>query len=952
MSVEGLGQRKGVASSIRIRGARTHNLQNVDLDLPRDALIVITGPSGSGKSSLAFDTIFAEGQRRYMESLSIGARTFLDQLPRPAVDLVDGLSPTIALDQTNRNRNPRSTVGTSCEVYDFLRLLFARLGERYRDDGQRVETYTPQAMIDRVMKLPVGTRFALIAPVLLAAGEESQREAIDDLRKQGFTRVAIGETLHDLGDDVVLDAAQEHELEVYVDRLIMKEGLEGRVGDSVETALRLSSGRLRISCIDGESFDLVEERALASKEGDATELTPSLFSFNSPEGACPACTGLGSKQVFARDRLIPNPELSLAQGAIRPLHARGLVASQRHLKAVASHFKIDWEQPWRNLSAEHQSIILNGSQGEVVPGLGKKAQPYEGVVAALEFYLRELDAETGGDEESDALEQIQGFLGEEVCSACSGYRLRPQALRIKVGGHTIADLVNLPIDRLLGTLQGLSLPEHTHEVATFVLAQAKERLAALIELGLGYLTLARATTTLSGGEAQRIRLATQIGSALVGVTYILDEPSVGLHQRDNEKLIAMLCALRDRGNTVIVVEHDFETMAAADFIVDMGPGAGVRGGRVVAAGPLAEVMSHPRSRTAAYLSGRAQIEVPKKRRRGQKSVAIRGARGHNLKDVTLRIPLGTLTCFTGVSGSGKSSIIVDTLLPEARRQVQGSVAYGLDCAGIDGLENFTRVISVDQSPIGRSARSNPATFAGLFADVRALFANLSQSKVRGYGAARFSFNVKGGRCDTCEGEGVRRVEMNFLPDMWVTCHVCGGQRYNRETLQIKYRGKSIAEVLDMPISQACEFFGNHRKLQKKLETLRDVGLGYMALGQSALTLSGGEAQRLKLARELGREGAGPTLFVLDEPTTGLHTQDVEHLLRVFDRLADEGHTIVVIEHNLEVIKCADFVVDMGPEGGDAGGNVVVAGTPEYVAQCAASHTGRYLAKALAGRSFS
>ena len=936
-------------TQIRIRGARTHNLANLDLDLPRHALVVMTGPSGSGKSSLAFDTIYAEGQRRYVESLSVAARAFLDQLPRADVDLVEGLSPTIALDQTNRNRSPRSTVGTTTEVYDYLRLLFARVGEVVDEQGEVVRGYGVQEVVDLIAAWPERTKFAVVAPLTNVAAADLPAR-LDELRGEGFSRLAINGELYDLADLIDFAPPPVSEVEVFIDRLMVKPDQSARVADAIELARKVSGGIVRISPVEGEPVDYSERPIVAGTGGEPfPELTPALFSFNSPQGACPVCAGLGQTQVFDIRRLIPNPELSLSQGAIRPLRAKQMAATQRTIKLVAAHFEIDMNAPWSELEDRSQQVVLYGSGDELVPGLGgKKGQRYEGIVAALERTLQELEADAAADEDSGSSgDELRDMASAANCSACQGTRLRAEALRVKLAGtYNIAQLSALSVQGLLEVVSAVSLSNESEEIAQTVLKQARERLQCLVELGLSYLTLDRPTTTLSGGEAQRIRLATQVGTTLTGVTYVLDEPSIGLHQRDNGRLIKTLQRLRDLGNSVIVVEHDEDTIRAADYIVDMGPGAGVRGGRIVAAGTLDEVLANPRSRTAAYLSGREAIEVPKKRRRATKSIVIRNASGNNLQGVTARIPVGLLTCVTGVSGSGKSSLIVDTLLPEARRVLNAAVSYGLACDGVDGLDAFERVIHVDQAPIGRTARSNPATFTGIFAELRTLFAQLSESKVRGFQAARFSFNVKGGRCEVCEGEGMRRIEMHFLPDVWVACQSCKGRRYNRETLQVKYRGKSVADVLEMSIADACEFFGNHRKLAKKLETLRDVGLGYMALGQSALTLSGGEAQRLKLARELGRDGGGSTLFILDEPTTGLHMHDVEQLLKVLQRLVDEGNTVVVIEHHLDVVKSADFVIDVGPEGGSQGGQIVASGTPEHVSAQPESITAPYLASAL------
>ncbi len=953
------------AGMIRIRGARTHNLRNLDLDLARDALIVMTGPSGSGKSSLAFDTIFAEGQRRYVESLSASARQFLAQLPKPDVDLIEGLSPTVAVQQENRGRNPRSTVGTATEVYDFLRLLFARIGEVYSwVSGKPLRRHTVQEMIDAVAKLPERSKFSVVAPVVRnAPGDHA--ELLAELRQQGFVRVAIDDQVRDLDDDIALAADQRHSIEVFVDRLVLKPGIEARLADSIEIALGLAEGRVTILPVDGEPLEFADRFTDFEHGIGYPELTPGLFSFNSPEGACSACDGLGRRKVFDPRRLIPDPRLSVKEGAIAPLGKR-TPALERQLAGLAEHLGFDLYQPWEQLDERARIAILQGTGDESIPEIeetpaepGRKkgkqttrpGQPFPGVVRLLEDKLRELEQRTADDPESELGSDLDACMTEIVCHECGGQRLRIEARHVKIAGRTIHELAHLPIEQLvvrLAELAGPVLDIERGEVAKAILDQAIARLRAMVELGLGYLDLDRPTMSLSGGEAQRIRLATQIGSALVGVTYVLDEPSVGLHPRDNARLIALLQRLRDVGNTVIVVEHDADTIRAADQIVDIGPGAGALGGQIVFTGSLPELLEERRSTTAAYLSGRRRIERPTRRKPADRFIAVRGARGHNLRSVDVRIPIGQLTCVTGVSGSGKSSLIVDTLLPEAQRRLNRAwaSAWPLEHDTIDGLEHCDRVVAVDQSPIGRSPRSNPATYTGIFVDLRNLYAQTPEAKLRGFAPSRFSFNVKGGRCEHCQGEGLRRIEMHFLADVWVTCRVCEGKRYNRETLAIDYRGKSIAEALAMAIDDACEFFVNHAGLRHKLEVLLDVGLGYMTLGQSATTLSGGEAQRIKLAKELARKRSTSGLFVLDEPTTGLHFDDVRKLLEVLERLVDEGNTVIVIEHDLEVIKCADWVIDIGPEGGDAGGRVVASGRPEQVAAVAASITGQWLARVL------
>ena len=955
--------------NIRIRAARTHNLRAIDLDLPRDALIVITGPSGSGKSSLAFDTIFAEGQRRYVESLSASARQFLAQLPKPDADLIEGLSPTIALQQENRGRNPRSTVGTATELYDFLRLLFARIGEvtSYRS-GEPMRRHSVEEMIDAVEALPARTKFSVLAPVARAAAGD-HRELLDELRRRGFVRVEIDEELRDLGEALELDPERRHDIDVYVDRLILKPGIRSRLADSLEVALRLTGGRVKLLPLDGEALEFSEHFTDFDHDLSYPEITPGLFSFNSPHGACPSCGGLGLRQLFDPRRLVPDPRKSIKEGAIAGLGGRGHAAIERQLAAVAAHYEIDLYAPWAELGERAHIVILQGSGDELIPPLAAKraakksgrprkqaktGEPFPGIVPIFEQRLRDAEARREAKAQG-TLAELEALMSEVRCSSCEGQRLRVEARHVKIAGRNIHELASLPITALHTFLAALveqppdSAPpgmSEQREIAAAILAQALARIAAMIELGLGYLDCDRQTQSLSGGEAQRIRLATQIGSALVGVTYVLDEPSIGLHQRDNARLIAMLQRLRQLGNTVIVVEHDADTIRAAEHVVDMGPGAGVLGGEVVFSGSVADLLEDRRSRTAAYLSGRARIERPAARRAPEAWIEIIGANGHNLREVDARIPIAHMTCVTGVSGSGKSSLIVDTLLPEAARRLNGAHSWGLEHEAIRNLERCERVVSVDQSPIGRSPRSNPATYTGIFTELRTLYAQTNDAKLRGFGASRFSFNVKGGRCEHCQGEGQRRIEMHFLPDMWVTCRVCEGRRYERETLAITYRGKNISEALSLSISDAAEFFTHHTGLRTKLELLRDVGLGYMSLGQSATTLSGGEAQRIKLARELARRRGGPGLFILDEPTTGLHFDDVRKLLEVLERLVDEGNTVVVIEHDLEVIKCADWVIDIGPEGGSGGGQVLAAGRPEQIAATPASITGRWLAKVL------
>lgn len=928
---------------IRIRGARTHNLRAVDLDLPRGKLVVITGPSGSGKSSLAFDTVFAEGQRRYVESLSVSARQFLAQLPKPDADLIEGLSPAVAIAQEPGGRNPRSTVGTATDIHDYLRLLFARVGRVYSHrTGERMRRHSIEDMVEAGLALPQGTRFSVVAPIVRdAVGDH--RDLLDDLRRRGFVRVAIDDEVRDLGEEIDLDPLERHSIEVYVDRLKQKEGIRGRLADSIETATELSGGVVRLLPLDGEPLEFSQRYAELDQGIRYPEITPSLFSFNSPEGACPRCDGLGRRRVVDPARIVPDERKSLEGGAIVPWTGRGAAAHTKKVAAVVEAYGHTIADPWKSLSAELRVTLMEGSGTEVIAGLAK---PFEGARPWVERRLAEVEAKADSRHDDDApaaLDDLLAFTDRRVCEECEGERLRLEARMVRVGEHGIHRYCTMPLSELGPALAAIEFEPEEQEVATTVLSRVQHRLAFLIEVGLHYLTLDRAMMSLSGGEGQRVRLATQVGAALVGITYILDEPSVGLHPRDNARLIRILKRLRDLGNTVLVVEHDAETMRAADLIVDMGPGAGSGGGRVVAQGTVDELIEHPSSATGAYLSGRRFIPLPPRRRKPSgASLMLRGARGHNLRDVDFRVPLGTFTCVTGVSGSGKSSLVIDTLLPEARRELNGARGEGLPHASLRGLQHLDKVIFVDQSPIGRSARSNPATYTGLFADIRQVFSQLPDAKIRGYGPARFSFNVAGGRCEACMGEGVRRIEMHFLADLFVTCRSCEGTRYNRETLAVALRGRTIAEVLAMSVAEACDFFVAHPSLRAKLEVLRDMGLGYLALGQSATTLSGGEAQRIKLARELARKSTGNTLFVLDEPTTGLHFSDIAQLLRVMQRLVDEGNTVLVIEHELDVIKCADHVIDMGPDGGSGGGQVVVSGTPEQVARHKGGHTARFL----------
>ncbi len=927
------------ASTIVVRGARTHNLRDIDLDLPRDALVVITGPSGSGKSSLAFDTIFAEGQRRYVESLSVAARQVLSQLPKPDVDLIEGLSPAVAIDQGSRPRNPRSTVGTVTEIDDYLRLLYARVGEVFSHrSGEKMQRHSLQDMVEALLALEPGTRFSILAPVVVEQPGD-HADMLDELRREGFTRVAIDDEVRDLGEPQTLDPDARHTIEVYVDRLKLKDGIRGRLADSLEIAARLADGVVKVLTVDGRTLRFSERFADHAHDIAYPELTPSLMSFNSPAGACPECDGLGTRFTPDLALVVPDTEVSVADGALAAVSGRGGASVRRRVLELLGEAG---DTPWRRLAPETRLLVLEGSGAAVPEGLRK---PFEGVFGWMRRKL--VDEDASADDDAETVKTIRDFFSDSTCPACDGARLRIEARMVKVDGQGLHEVSQWPLRRLKAWVESLELGGSAGEVARVVLAQVEKRLRFLDELGLGYLTLARRARTLSGGEAQRIRLATQVGAGLVGITYILDEPSIGLHQRDNDRLIAALLRLRDLGNTVIVVEHDEDTMRAADWIVDMGPGAGARGGEVVAAGTLQQICDAPESATGRYLCG-LDMGPPVRARRGKaKLLTIEGASGNNLQGVSASFPVGRLTCVTGVSGSGKSSLVVDTLLPEAARVLNGAMRRGLPHRAVRGLEAFDKVVHVDQSPIGRSARSNPATYTGILGELRTVFAQLPEARLRGYTPSRFSFNVKGGRCEACKGEGVRRIAMDFLPDLFMRCDTCNGRRYNAETLAVTLRGKTIADVLAMSVAEAFDFLVAHPSIRAKLEILRDVGLGYVPLGQSALTLSGGEAQRIKLARDLSRKATGATLYVLDEPTTGLHFADVMLLVGVLQRLVDAGNTVLVIEHNLDVIARADHIVDLGPEGGDAGGTIVAAGTPTQVAKVSRSHTGRVLGPVLA-----
>jgi excinuclease ABC subunit A len=934
--------------SLRIRGARTHNLKNITLELPRDKLVVITGLSGSGKSSLAFDTLYAEGQRRYVESLSAYARQFLQLMEKPDVDLIEGLSPAIAIEQKAASHNPRSTVGTVTEIHDYLRLLFARAGTPYcPDHGLALQAQTVAQMVDHVLALPQEARVLVLAPVI-AGRKGEQAELLDELRAQGFTRVRIDGKVHELDAAPRLSRNQKHSVDVVVDRLRVRPDARQRLAESLETALRHADGRALVVEADSGKEHLFSARfACPACDYSLPELEPRLFSFNNPVGACARCDGLGAIQLFDPRRIVAHPNLSLASGAIRGWDRRNQFYFAL-LQSLAAHYRFDLEQPWEMLPDEVQQVILYGSGKQKVAfrylsERGRatvKEHPFEGVVPNHERRYRETDSVV-------VREELAKFLSTQTCPECAGARLRREARHVRVGDTTLYEMSRWPLRMTLEFFRALQLPGAKGQIAERVVREVGNRLEFLVNVGLEYLSLERSAETLSGGESQRIRLASQIGSGLTGVMYVLDEPSIGLHQRDNARLIETLKRLRDLGNSVIVVEHDEEAIRAADHVVDMGPGAGESGGEVVASGRPAEVIANPASLTGRYLSGALAIRVPRLRHRPDgKRIAIRGARGHNLKGIDVEVPLGGLVCVTGVSGSGKSTLVNDTLYAAAARHLYGSAADPAPHDAIAGLELLDKVVSVDQSPIGRTPRSNPATYTGLFAPIRDLFAGVPEARGRGYDAGRFSFNVKGGRCEACQGDGVTKVEMHFLPDIYVACDVCHGKRYNRETLEIRYRGRNIHEVLEMTTAEAAEFFSAVPAIARRLQTLIDVGLGYVRLGQSATTLSGGEAQRVKLALELSKRDTGRTLYILDEPTTGLHFHDIQLLLNVLFRLRDAGNSIVVIEHNLDVIKTADWVLDLGPEGGDGGGNLVAAGTPEEVARAAGSHTAAYLRRAL------
>ena len=930
---------------IIIRGAREHNLKNIDLTIPRDSLVVMTGLSGSGKSSLAFDTIFADGQRRYMESLSSYARMFLGQMEKPDVDSIEGLSPAISIDQKTTSKNPRSTVGTVTEIYDYLRLMYARIGVPHCPVcGREIKQQTVDEIVDKVLELPERTKFQVLAPVVRGRKGEHQKE-FEAARKSGFSRVRADGIAYDLNEKITLEKNKKHSIEIVVDRLVMKDGIKSRLTESIETAGTLTGGLVYIDVIDGEELHFSQSYACPEHGVSIEDLSPRMFSFNNPYGACPKCTGIGSSLRVDPDLIMPNAGLSIRNGAIKASgwnYAEGTIAAM-YIDALAEKHGFSVDQPVSELSDEAVNEIMYGTHGEKIlikrpkqQGGGQFYTDFEGIAANLERRY----AETNSQYSRDTIEE---FMSEVECPECHGERLNKAALSVTVGGRNIMEFCRMSVTEALNFVNGLKLTPREAMIAKQILKEIKSRLGFLQSVGLEYLTLARSAGTLSGGESQRIRLATQIGSSLTGVLYILDEPSIGLHQRDNDKLIATLRRLRDLGNTLIVVEHDEDTMRAADFIVDVGPGAGSHGGEIVAAGTLEDIINCPRSVTGQYLSGVKKIPVPTTRRAGNGNfLRIRGARENNLKNVDVEIPLGTFVCVTGVSGSGKSSLVNEILNKTLLATLNHARTRPGLCDGIDGMEYLDKVIDIDQSPIGRTPRSNPATYTGLFNDIRDLFASTNEAKIRGYGPGRFSFNVKGGRCEACCGDGLVKIEMHFLADVYVPCEVCHGARYNRETLEVHYKGKNIAQVLDMTAEEAVDFFENLPKIRRKAQTLVEVGLGYVKLGQSSTTLSGGEAQRVKLATELARVSTGKTIYILDEPTTGLHAADVHKLIEVLQRLVEAGNTVLVIEHNLDVIKTADHIIDLGPEGGDGGGTIVTEGTPEQVAQCEQSWTGKFL----------
>ena len=934
---------------IIIKGARENNLKNIDLEIPRDKLIVMTGLSGSGKSSLAFDTIYADGQRRYMESLSSYARMFLGQMEKPDVDSIEGLSPAISIDQKTTSKNPRSTVGTVTEISDYLRLLYARIGIPHCPVcGREISQQTVDMIVDKVFTLSVGTKFQVLSPIVRGRKGEYVKE-IDSLRRSGYVRVKVDGNVYDLSEEIKLEKNKKHNIEVVIDRLVLKDDIKSRLTDSIETACKLSDGLVIIDVIDGEQMDFSLNYACPEHGISVDELTPRMFSFNNPFGACETCTGLGVFQKISPDLIIPNKNLSVKEGAIKGSgwsYGDGTM-SQMYYDALSKHYGFSLSTPIKDLDEKYLNILLYGTDGERIKvthkneyGHGSFSAKFEGVIPNLERRYKETQSDWSKAE-------IENYMVPILCPDCHGARLKKESLAVTVGGKNIHDISEYSVEQLLSFFENLELTEKEKIIGERLIKEIKERLGFLKNVGLSYLTLSRSAGTLSGGESQRIRLATQIGSSLTGVLYILDEPSIGLHQRDNDKLIATLKRLRDLGNTLVVVEHDEDTMRSSDYIVDVGPGAGEHGGEIVFAGTVEEIQKCKESITGQYLSGKRKIPVPEKYRKGNgKVLTVKGAKKNNLKGIDVSFPLGTFTCVTGVSGSGKSSLVNEILYKHLANVLNRAKEKAYNFDSVDGVEHLDKVIAIDQSPIGRTPRSNPATYTGLFTDIRNLFASTNDAKMKGYSAGRFSFNIKGGRCEACEGDGIIKIEMHFLPDVYVPCEVCKGKRYNRETLEVKYKGKSIYDVINMTVEEGIAFFENHDKIRRKLQTLYDVGLGYIRIGQSSTTLSGGEAQRVKLATELSKRSTGKTVYILDEPTTGLHTADVSKLIEVLQYLVDGGNTVIVIEHNLDVIKVADYVIDLGPEGGNGGGKVVATGTPKEVAKNKRSYTGQYLKKVL------
>ncbi|MBR2847007.1 MAG: excinuclease ABC subunit UvrA [Clostridia bacterium] len=937
---------------IIIQGARENNLKNVSLEIPRDKMVVMTGLSGSGKSSLAFDTIYAEGQRRYVESLSSYARQFLGQMDKPEVDYIEGLSPAISIDQKTTSKNPRSTVGTVTEIYDYLRLLYARIGRPHCPKcGKPIKQQTIDQIVDKVMSFDEGTKLVIMAPVI--RGKKGTHQTIfEDAKKSGFVRVRVDGNMYELEEEITLEKNKKHNIEIVVDRIIVRAESKSRMTDSLETALKLGGGLVIVQVLGGEEITFSQNYACTDCGISIDELAPRMFSFNSPFGACPECSGLGFVLEFSPDLIIPNKNLSFNEGAVKAsswysINYEGSIANT-YFKALSAKYGFSLDTPIKDLSPEIMDIILYGSDEDIELNYkkskfeGKLINKFEGIITNLKRRYNETSSDW-------VKAEFESLMTDKPCRTCKGARLRPEALSVKVGGKNIKEFTDMSVTDELDFINNLKLTKKEETIASEIIKELNARLSFLKTVGLEYLTLSRAAGTLSGGEAQRIRLATQIGSGLTGVLYILDEPSIGLHQKDNAKLIEALKGLRDLGNTLIVVEHDEETMLSADYIVDIGPGAGVHGGEVVAAGSIDDIMKSERSITGQYLSGKKKIEVPKKRLSGNGGfLYIKGAKENNLNKVNVKIPLGVLTAVTGVSGSGKSSLINEVLYKRLASELNGAKTVPGACDKIEGIDLLDKVIQIDQSPIGRTPRSNPATYTGVFTDIRELYAATNDAKMRGFNAGRFSFNVKGGRCEACSGDGIIKIEMHFLPDVYVPCEVCKGKRYNRETLEVKYKGKSINDVLEMTVEEGLHFFENLPKIKRKLQTLFDVGLGYIKIGQSSTTLSGGEAQRVKLATELSRRATGKTVYILDEPTTGLHSADVHKLIEVLRRLVDGGNTVIVIEHNLDVIKTADYIIDLGPDGGDKGGNIVAAGTPEEVAKNKNSYTGEYLKKILEG----